>query len=50
MMPKEPSFKQNNITKVLNRATKLFRETGLEELASKWERILKNYRIAKSLR
>lgn len=41
---------ENNIEKVLSRSVKLFRKCNLSELASKWERILNNYRRAKRLR
>lgn len=34
---------EENITKILDRAVKLFRRTNLEELADKWDRILKTY-------
>jgi len=36
-----------NIARVLNRAVSLFRQTGLPELAEKWEKILQNYLRAK---
>ena len=39
-----------NIAKMLDRAVNLFKETGLIELAEKWNKILKNYIKAKSLR
>jgi len=39
-----------NITKLIFRAVALFRETGLNDLAEKWDKILKNYVKAKSLR
>jgi hypothetical protein len=39
-----------NIAKMLDRAVNLFKETGLTELAEKWDKILKNYIKAKSLR
>jgi len=34
---------EENITKILDKAVKLFRRTNLEELADKWDRILKTY-------
>ncbi|MHA2007667.1 MAG: hypothetical protein ACXABO_10415 [Promethearchaeota archaeon] len=36
-----------NITKILERAVKLFRRTNMDELGDKWERILKTYRSKK---
>ncbi|MBD3342079.1 MAG: hypothetical protein GF353_23465 [Candidatus Lokiarchaeota archaeon] len=38
---------ENNIAKILSQAVDLFRETGLTELADKWDRILKNYYMKK---
>lgn len=34
---------EENIAKILDRAVKLFRRTGLTELSEKWDRILKTY-------
>jgi len=34
---------ESNIAKILDRATELFRQTGLPELAEKWQKIHKNY-------
>lgn len=34
---------EENIAKILDRAVKLFRKTNLNELAEKWDRILKTY-------
>ncbi|MHA1437752.1 MAG: hypothetical protein ACTSPD_09240 [Promethearchaeota archaeon] len=34
---------EKNISKVLDRAVKLFHNTGLHNLAEKWDRILSNY-------
>jgi hypothetical protein len=34
---------EENITNILDRAVKLFRKTDLNELAEKWDKILKNY-------
>ncbi|MFX1317126.1 MAG: hypothetical protein ACFE9T_14795 [Promethearchaeota archaeon] len=34
---------EENIAKILDRAVKLFRKTDLNELAEKWDKILKNY-------
>jgi hypothetical protein len=39
-----------NIANVLNRIVSLCKQTGMSELASKCERILKNYEKARSLR
>jgi len=39
---------EENIAKILDRAVKLFRKTNLEELADKWDRILKNYYAKKN--
>ena len=36
---------EENIANILDRAVKLFRKTKLNELADKWDRILKNYYI-----
>ena len=41
---------ESNIAKILDRAIDLFNDTGLEELADKWDRILNNYVRAKSMR
>jgi hypothetical protein len=41
---------ESNVAKLIFRAVNLFRETGLNELAEKWDKILKNYVKAKSLR
>jgi len=38
---------EENIAKILDRAVKLFRKTNLNELAEKWDRILKTYRSQK---
>lgn len=34
---------EENISKILTRAVKLFKKTNLNELAEKWDRILKTY-------
>ena len=34
---------EENIAKILDRAVKLFRRTNLNDLADKWDRILKTY-------
>ena len=34
---------EENIAKILDRAVKLFKKTNLNELAEKWDRILKTY-------
>ncbi|MFX1380346.1 MAG: hypothetical protein ACFFA4_14765 [Promethearchaeota archaeon] len=39
---------EENIAKILDRAVKLFRRTNLEELADKWDRILKTYNSKKN--
>lgn len=45
------SMKYNgNISNILDKASKLFRDSGLEDLANKWEKILNNYEKARSLR
>ena len=41
---------ENNVSRLIFRAVELFRETGLNDLADKWDKILKNYVKAKSLR
>jgi len=38
---------EENIAKILDRAVKLFRRTNLEELADKWDKILKTYNSKK---
>ena len=38
---------EENIANILDRAVKLFRRTNLEELADKWDRILKTYNSKK---
>ncbi|MFX1572397.1 MAG: hypothetical protein ACFFB0_06580 [Promethearchaeota archaeon] len=38
---------EESIAKILDRAVKLFRRTNLNELAEKWDRILKTYRSKK---
>lgn len=40
---------EENIAKILDRAVKLFRKTNLEELADKWDRILKTYSSKKNV-
>jgi len=40
---------ENNIEQILERAVELFKKTGLTELATKWERILKTYTTKKYL-
>ena len=39
-----------NLVKLIDRAMSLFKETGLIELAEKWEKILKNYNRQKIVR
>ena len=39
-----------NTAKLIFRAVALFRETGLNDLAEKWDKILQNYVKAKSVR
>ena len=41
---------EENIAQLLDRAVKLFRRTNLNELADKWDKILKTYQKAKSVR
>ena len=38
---------EENITKILDRAVKLFKRTDLTELADKWDKILNTYRSKK---
>ena len=45
---KSIEFYEENIAKILDRAVKLFRRTNLNELADKWDRILKNYDTKKT--
>ncbi len=44
---KDILYYEENIAKILDRAVKLFRRTNLEELAEKWDRILKTYNSKK---
>jgi len=39
---------EENIAKMLHNAVNLFQQTGLNELADKWHRILRNYVRAKT--
>jgi len=41
---------ERNIAKILERAIELFRETDLDDLADKWEKILRNYYVKKEFR
>jgi len=47
-VPKLPR-NDNPIASVLQRNIEVFRKTGLNDLASKWERILKTYMTPKTL-
>ena len=38
---------EENIANILDRAVKLFKKTDLNELAEKWDKILKNYHAKK---
>lgn len=38
---------EENIAKILDRAVNLFKKTNLNELASKWDRILQTYNSKK---
>ncbi len=38
---------ENNVSIMLDKAVILFKKTGLNELADKWDKILKNYRHSK---
>lgn len=38
---------EENIAKILDRAVNLFKRTNLDELANKWDRILKTYNSKK---
>jgi hypothetical protein len=40
---------EENITKILDRAVNLFRRTNLNDLADKWDRILKTYNSKKKI-
>ena len=40
---------EENITKILDRAVKLFKRTDLPELADKWDKILNTYRAKKKI-
>jgi hypothetical protein len=40
---------ESNIEGILVHSVELFYNTGMPELARKWERILENYRLAKQL-
>ncbi len=39
-----------SITKVLERAVQIFRDTDLTELADKWDKILDNYKMKTKVR
>ena len=41
---------EENLSKLLSRAVQMFRQTGLDDLAAKGEKILRNYTNAMSLR
>ncbi len=41
---------EENIARILDRASRLFKKTGLPELATKWDKILNNYAKPKGLR
>ena len=41
---------ENNIERILEDSVQLFFQTGMPELAEKWEKILLNYRKAKVYR
>ena len=43
MINQEEFYFNNSIKKILTDSVILFRKTGLNDLAQKWERILKNY-------
>jgi len=43
MINQEDLYFNNSVKKILADSVVLFRKTGLNDLAQKWERILKNY-------
>jgi len=43
MINSTPTEYEDNIAKILDRSIILFRRVGNDELAEKWDRILKNY-------
>jgi len=49
MIDQDELYLSNSIMKILADSVILFRKTGLEDLAHKWERILRNYIKKKTL-
>jgi hypothetical protein len=43
------NLEDNKIEEILSRAVSLFKKTGLDELAEKWDRILRTYMSRKLL-
>ncbi|TXT65225.1 MAG: hypothetical protein BAJALOKI3v1_120032 [Promethearchaeota archaeon] len=46
MIGSSPSKYEDNIAQLLDRSIILFRRVGNDELADKWDRILKNYHMS----
>lgn len=46
MINSTPSNYEDNIAKILDRSINLFRRVGNDDLANKWEKILKNYNMS----
>lgn len=49
MIDQDELYLSNSIIKILSNSVTLFRKTGLDDLAHKWDRILRNYIKKKSL-
>ncbi len=49
MINQNELYLNTSIKKILSDSLTLFRKTGLDELAQKWEKILKNYIKKKSV-
>ncbi|MEJ2248342.1 MAG: hypothetical protein P8Y97_01630 [Candidatus Lokiarchaeota archaeon] len=47
-MVQENSIYEDSIAKILDRSIILFRQVGYQNLADKWDKILKNYRKSKA--
>ena len=43
LISNDPQYSENRIEKILGDSVTLFNKTGMEDLADKWEIILRNY-------
>jgi hypothetical protein len=50
MINQKEFYLNNSIKKILADSVILFKKTGLEDLAEKWEKILRNYISSKNLK